>query len=380
VPRIVRIEPFVVSQRLQKPFSYSQWEYDRRTVCIVRVTADDGTYGWGEGYGPATVIRAGIEFLTPLLLDRDPLANGALWEAMQVRVADFARRGILMSAISALDLALWDLKGKLLRTPVHVLLGGRRREKVSVYATGLYFDREPNLRERLAREAVGYVEQGFRAVKMKVGLGVDEDAGNVAAVRHAIGDRARLMMDSNHAFLLREALALAERTAEHDIGWFEEPVSPDDFAGYRELRRKARIPIAGGECEYTVHGFHQLFGAEAVDIAQPDICACGGLTETQRIAALARAHFVDVTPHCWGTGIAFATGVHFLSTIDAIPGRLKTREQFLEMDRTENPLRDQLTVPRFQPNGGSIAVPDAPGLGVDVDLKKLEEFSDLTTA
>jgi D-galactarolactone cycloisomerase len=374
VPRIVRIEPFVVSQRLQQPFSYSQWEYDRRTVCIVRVTADDGTYGWGEGYGPATVIRAGIEFLTPLLLDRDPLANGALWEAMQVRVADFARRGILMSAISALDLALWDLKGKLLRTPVHVLLGGRRREKVSVYATGLYFDREPNLRERLAREAVGYVEQGFRAVKMKVGLGVDEDAGNVAAVRQAIGDRARLMMDSNHAFLLREALALAERTAEHDIGWFEEPVSPDDFAGYRELRRKARIPIAGGECEYTVHGFHQLFGAAAVDIAQPDICACGGLTETQRIAALARAHFVDVTPHCWGTGIAFATGVHFLSTIDAIPGRLKTREQFLEMDRTENPLRDQLTVPRFQPSGGSIAVPDAPGLGIDVDLKKLEEF------
>jgi D-galactarolactone cycloisomerase len=374
MPRIVRIEPFVVSQRLQKPFSYSQWEYDRRTVCIVRVTADDGTYGWGEGYGPAIVIRAGIEFLAPLLLDRDPLANGALWEAMQVRVADFARRGILMSAISALDLALWDLKGKLLRTPVHVLLGGRRREQVSVYATGLYFDREPNMRERLAQEAVGYVEQGFRAVKMKVGLGVDEDAGNVAAVRRATGDRARLMVDSNHAFLLREALALTERIAEHDIGWFEEPVSPDDYTGYRELRRKGRIPIAGGECEYGVPGFHQLFGAEAVDIAQPDICACGGLTETQRIAALARAHFVDVTPHCWGTGIAFATGVHFLSTIDAIPGRLKARELFLEMDRTENPLRDQLTVPRFSPSGGNIAVPDAPGLGVDVDLQKLEAF------
>jgi D-galactarolactone cycloisomerase len=375
MPRISRIETFVVTQRLQKPFSYSQWEYDRRTVCLVRVTSDDGTYGWGEGYGPAPVIRSGIEFLAPLLIDRDPLATGAAWQVMHTRVLDFARRGILLASISALDIALWDLKGKLLGVPVHVLLGGKRRDRVLVYATGMYFDREPNMRERLAKEAADYVQQGFRAAKMKVGLGIDEDAANVKAVRSAIGDKVRLMVDSNHAYLLHEALALAERIQDFDISWFEEPVSPDDYAGYRELRRKGRIPIAGGECEYGVHGFQQLFAAEAVDIAQPDICACGGITEAQRIAALARAHFVDVTPHCWGTGIAFATGLHFLSTIDVLPGRLRAREPFLEMDRTENPLRDQLTTPRFQPGDGSVPVPDAPGLGVDVDPARLEEFS-----
>jgi len=375
MPRIVRIEPFVVSQQLRKPFSYSQWEYDRRTVCLVRVVAEDGTYGWGEGYGPAAVIRAGIEFFAPLLLGRDPLATGALWQAMHVRGLDFARRGVLMAAISALDIALWDLKGKLLGTPVHVLLGGARRSRVNVYATGMYFDREPDLRPRLAREAAGYAQQGFQAVKMKVGLGVAEDAANVEAVRQAIGSEVRLMVDSNHAFLLSEALDLARRIEPLGISWFEEPVSPDDYTGYRELRRRSGIPIAGGECEYGVPGFRQLFAAEAVDIAQPDICACGGLTETQRIAALAREHFVDLTPHCWGTGIAFATGVHFLSSVDVLPGRLRAREPFLEMDRTENPLRDQLTVPRFLPDAGSVAVPDAPGLGVDVDENRLEEFA-----
>jgi D-galactarolactone cycloisomerase len=372
--RIIRIEPFVVSQPLQKPFSYSQWEYDRRTVCLVRVVADDGTYGWGEGYGPAGVIRAGIEFFSPLLIGRDPLATGALWQAMHVRGLDFGRRGVLLAAISALDIALWDLKGKLLDTPVHVLLGGARRPRVQVYATGMYFDREPGMRERLAHEAAGYVQQGFSAVKMKVGLGVGEDAANVGAVRQAIGDGPRLMVDSNHAYLRHEALDLAHRIEPLQISWFEEPVSPDDYAGYRELRRQSRIPVAGGECEYGVHGFQQLFDAEAVDIAQPDICACGGLTETQRIAALARTHFVDLTPHCWGTGIAFATGVHFLSTVDVLPGRLRAREPLLEMDRTENPLRDELTVPRFQPSEGGVAVPSAPGLGIDVDPKRLEEF------
>ncbi len=375
MPRIARIETFVVTQRLQKPFSYSQWEYDRRTVCLVRVTADDGTYGWGEGYGPAAVIKSGIEFLAPLVMGGDPLAIGALWQAMHVRATDFARRGVLLASLSAIDIALWDLKGKLLRTPVHVLLGGQRRARVQVYATGLYFDREPNLRERLAREAVGYVGQGFRAVKMKVGLGIEEDAGNVEAVRRAIGPHVRLMVDSNHAYLLHEALALTQRIEPFDISWFEEPVSPDDYAGYAELRRQSKIPIAGGECEYGVHGFHQLFSAAAVDIAQPDICACGGLTEAQRIAALARTHFVEITPHCWGTGIAFAVGLHFLSSVDVQPGRLRAREPFLEMDRTENPLRDLLTTPRFQPVDGCVAVPDLPGLGVDVDAKRLEEFA-----
>ena len=370
---IARVEAFVVSQKLCRPFHFSQWGFDRRAVCLVRVTTEDGRYGWGEGYGPADVVRAGVEFFAPLIQGGDSLLTGALWQRMHARGHDFNRRGVLLAALSAIDVALWDLKGKILGAPVHVLLGGKRRDAVSVYATGLYFDDAPNLTTRLANEAAGYVAQGFRAVKMKVGLGVEADAGNVRAVRAAIGPAVKLMIDSNHAFSLREALDLVRRVEDCDIAWFEEPLAPDDYEGYRELRARSSIPIAGGECEYGTAGFHQLFNAHAVDIAQPDLCACGGLTEGQRIAALARVHFVDVTPHCWGTGIGFAVGLHFLSTVDMQPGRLQMPEPFLEMDRTENGLRDELTT-RFQASDGRVAVPNAPGLGVDVDPGRLAEF------
>ncbi|MBL9200324.1 MAG: mandelate racemase/muconate lactonizing enzyme family protein [Opitutaceae bacterium] len=372
---IARVEAFVVSQPLRRPFHFSQWGFDRRAVCLVRVTTDDGRHGWGEGYGPADVVRAGVEFFAPHVLGGDPLRTGALWQRMHARGLDFGRRGVLLAALSAIDIALWDLKGKILGAPVHVLLGGKRRDAVAVYATGMYFDDEPDLAARLAAEAAGYAAQGFRAVKMKVGLGVETDAAHVRAVRAALGPRVKLMIDSNHAFGLREALDLVRRVEQHDIAWFEEPLSPDDYEGYRELRRRSAIPIAAGECEYGVAGFHQLFGADAVDIAQPDICACGGLTEVQRIAALARAHHVALTPHCWGTGIGFAVGLHFLATIDVLPGRRHPPEPFLEMDRTENALRDELTPPRFEARDGAVTVPDAPGLGIDVDLRRLADFS-----
>jgi D-galactarolactone cycloisomerase len=375
MPMIAKVETFIVSQQLQRSFYFSQWHYDRRTVCLVRVTTEEGSYGWGEGYGPAGVIASGVAFLAPLLQGADPRLTGELWQRLHTRAHDFIRRGVLLAALSALDLALWDLKGKLLKVPVHVLLGGRRRTTQPVYATGMYFDDEPNLRARLAAEARSYVDAGYRAVKMKVGLGVAEDAANVRAVRGAIGAEPQLMIDANHAYQLREARKLIEAVAEFDIGWFEEPLAPDDYDGYRELRGASPIPIAAGECEQGVAGFHQLLTARAVDIAQPDLCACGGLTEGLRIAALACAHFVALTPHCWGTGIGFAAGLHFVSTIDPLPGRLRPSDIFLEMDRTENPLRDVLTGPRFEARDGAVAVPDAPGLGVDVDLSALPRFA-----
>ena len=210
---------------------------------------------------------------------------------------------------------------------------------------------------------------------MKVGYSPNDDVKHVRAVRAAIGPDVALMIDANHAYRRDEARALCRALADYDVAWFEEPVSPEDYAGYAELRRSAAIPIAGGECEYLVHGFKRLFAAGAVDIAQPDICAAGGLTEVERIVALARAEHVAVTPHCWGTGIAFAAALHLAATLDVTPGRLHGTELPLEMDRTENPLRDQLTLPRFEVRDGAVALPDTPGLGVDVDPATLERFA-----
>ena len=137
--KISRIETYVAEQQLDRPFYFSQFEFQTRQICLVKVVADDGTYGWGEGYGPATVVKAGIEFLAPLVIDEDPLQVETIWSKMHLRSLDYARRGVLVAAISAIDIALWDLRGKLLGQPVSVLLGGRRREQVRVYATGLYF-------------------------------------------------------------------------------------------------------------------------------------------------------------------------------------------------------------------------------------------------
>lgn len=372
--RIKSIETYLVEQRLTRPFTFSQWAYTNRTICLVKITADDGSQGWGEGYGPASVVRAGIEFLKPLILGRDPLTVSALWQMMYLRTLDYARSGVLAAAISAVDVALWDLKGKLLGQPVHVLLGGKRRNAVRVYATGMYFTDDGKMEVRLANEAMEYVAQGFRAMKMKAGYTPEQDAKNVRSVRSAIGPDIALMIDANHAYNRSEARRLCRVVEPLGIGWFEEPLSPEDYVGHAELRQQTDIPIAGGECEYLEHGFKRLLDAQSVDIVQPDICAAGGLTELQRIIALVRAHNVDLTPHCWGTGIAFAAGVHLVSTLDAMPGRLIGTEPLLEMDRTENPLRDRLTYPRFEVKEGSVAVPDLPGLGIEVDEGLLEQF------
>ena len=373
--KITSIETFLAEQRLDTPFYFSQFEFQARQVCLVKVSAEDGTYGWGEAYGPATVARAGIDFLAPLAIGEDALQVEAIWQKLHLRSLDYARRGVLVAAISAIDIALWDLRGKLLGQPVSTLLGGRRRERVKVYATGLYFTQTADLVGKLVDEARLYASQGFEAIKMKVGLGLATDLRHVRAVRRAIGDDIQLMVDANHAYSLSEALRLAEAIEELDIAFFEEPVSPEDYDGYRELRQRISIPIAGGECEYLLEGFRHLLSGRCVDIAQPDICAAGGLSEVKRIAALARAWHVNIIPHSWGTGIAFAAGLHLVSSLDVLPGRLRMPEPLLEMDRSENPLRDQLTQPSFQVEAGRVAVPAGPGLGVDIDPDKLAEFS-----
>lgn len=372
--KITKIEPYVIVHKLDTPFYFSQWQYDTRKICIVKITLEDGTYGWGEGYGPAGVIKAGIEFFTPFLLGQDALGHEVLWQEMYRRSLDYARSGSLQAAVSAIDVALWDIKGKLLDQPVSVLLGGVKNPVIEPYATGLYFIRVDNLEELLVEEALLYKSQGFKAVKMKVGLGIKEDIKYVTAIRKAIGSDMRLMIDSNHAYSYKEALELSRKVEKYDISWFEEPVSPEDYDGYRRLRENTTIPIAGGECEYLKFGFKRLFENDCVDIAQPDICATGGLTEAKRIATLAQAYNKDVVPHTWGTWIAISAAVHFVGNLDKNPGRLYNDLPTMELDRTENALRDEVTKSDIVVKNGLLKVPNTPGLGVDIDVDALEKY------
>ena len=373
---IEKVESFLVSHSLEKAFSFSQKEYQSRAACLVKVTTDEGSYGWGEGYGPAELVEAGVGYLAPLILNKDPLQRENLWQAMYLHTLDHARRGIVLSALSAIDIALWDLSGKVLEQPVSVLLGGRKREKVRPYATGMYSTDVEDLPQYLADEALSYKEQGFEAMKMKVGFGIEDDLENVRAVRDAVGPEIELMVDANHGYSLREAKRLARAMEPLDIGWFEEPVSPEEYKSYRSLRESTSIPIAGGECEYLRSGFMQLFENQSVDIAQPDICAAGGLTEVKKISTMAQAFGVEVVPHSWGTGIALSAALHLVSNWDMIPGRLHDAVPFVEFDRTENRLRDEVVTPKLVIQQGRLEVPDQPGLGVDVDEDRLNAYLD----
>lgn len=372
--KIEKIETFVLKDTLSKSFFFSQWEYAERCICVVKVTASNGQFGWGEGYGPASVLEAGIKLLEPFIVGQNPLENEVIWNHMYRKTLDFARRGVLVASMSAIDIAIWDLKGKILGLPVSTLLGGAQRTKIKPYATGLYFSDHNNPSKDFDEEAKLYVAQGFKAIKMKVGLGIKADYENVKRMREVIGEDIDLMVDSNHAYTFREAVLLAKKIEPFNISWFEEPISPEFYKQYSELRNKTTIPISGGECEYLRFGFHQLLRNNSVDIIQPDICASGGLTEAKRIATLASTYGVDVIPHTWGTSIGIHVALHFISNLESIPGRMMKPDFLIEYDQTENGLREKLTYPAIEMVDGMIEVPNRPGLGIDVDEAVLREY------
>ena len=371
---ISKIETYVLKDTLEKSFFFFYLEYSERCICIVKITCSDGTYGWGEGYGPANILESGIEFLKAQVLGENPLHNEVIWNKMYRKTLDFARRGVLVASMSAIDIAIWDIKGKLLNQSVGSLLGGVQRKYVVPYATGMYFTEKDNLTKDFEVEAKLYLEKGFKAIKMKVGLGIAKDVNNVKHLRSIIGYDIKLMIDSNHAYTYTEALELSKKLEKYEISWFEEPVSPEFYEQYAELRQKTTIPIAGGECEYLRFGFHQLLKNKSVDIIQPDICACGGLTEAKRIASLASTYGVDIVPHTWGSSIGIHVALHFISNLESLPGRMFSPDFLLEFDQTENALREQLTFPKLEMKNGKIQVPSSPGLGLEVNEDELHKF------
>jgi D-galactarolactone cycloisomerase len=211
-------------------------------------------------------------------------------------------------------------------------------------------------------------------MKMKVGLGVERDAELVAAVREAIGSNARLMIDANHAYNTTEALALGRLVERHNIHWFEEPVSPLDVEGYLELKLRLPIPLAGGECEFTRFGFEPWLRRRALDYAQPDLCACGGISEGIKIATVASLYGVHVTPHAWGTAIGQAAALHFYAARPRHPSTLTKEDKLIECDLTESPFRNAIATKRLRLENGCWHLPQVPGLGIEVDPAAIERF------
>ncbi|MDF7825379.1 mandelate racemase/muconate lactonizing enzyme family protein [Pontiellaceae bacterium B12227] len=370
------IKTYRLQHKLEESFGFSQWHYDTRNALLVEIIDDSGAIGWGECYGPATVTQNAIDtFYAPLLLGWDPLKNEAAWNHCWRASIDFAMKGPMMGAISGIDMALLDLKGKLLGVSASELMGGRLRDSVECYATGMYFRKQPEteLLETILTEAADYVDQGFKALKIKIGKNMAFDKQLIEAMRRTFPN-ARLMADSNHAYDLPEAVEIGKLLSTHSYAWFEEPLSPTHPALFRQLADKVDIPIATGECEQTRYGFQNLLKEGGVQIAQPDLAYCGGPTEAVKIRAIASSMGINTVAHCWGTQLNLASAAHFLATTYVEPGRAETAPPLLEKDLTPNPMRDEMYAVEMVAKKGTVAVPTAPGLGVAPDRAAMKQF------
>jgi D-galactarolactone cycloisomerase len=198
--KITNVHTHVLEAPLSQPFAYSRAWYDTRTAMLVEIETDTGLVGWGECYGPARITEAVVKSVAPWLIGEDPLRTDFLWQMIYARLRDHGQKGVVIQGLSGIDIALWDIKGKHFGVPVHQLLGGPLRTSVQAYATGLYRRRSGDPLQYLAEEAENYVAEGFKAVKLKVGFGVEEDAAVTRAVREATGPGVVLMVDANHAY------------------------------------------------------------------------------------------------------------------------------------------------------------------------------------
>ena len=374
---IKKVTCHVVSAPVERPFTSSRgWLYKTRGSCIVEIETADGITGWGECYGPSAVAKAYIETqFAPRIIGRDAFDVEVIWEDLYNRIKDYGPRGMVTSAMSGIDIALWDIIGKACGKPIHKLIGGAQRTEVTSYATGLYFIDMDRLIEEAVEEAREYVEQGFVAIKMKIGLGDPKlDIRRVAAVREAIGDKTRLMVDANHCFTVPQAIRIGRELEKLDVEWFEEPISPEDIDGYVEVTRALDMAVAGGENEFTRWGFRDLVVRKAMDIIQPDVCAAGGISECRKIATLASAHGVECVPHAWGSVIGLAATLQFLAALPDQPPSFRPMPPLLEFEQCENPFRDHLSVEPIVQHRGKVQIPTGPGLGIEIDRSILDRY------
>jgi D-galactarolactone cycloisomerase len=372
--KIRDVKTYVLDAALAEPFAYSQAWYERRGACLVEIVGEDGNSGWGEAFGPARLTAPIVDFYKPLLLGEDALATERHWQTLYNRLRDHGQKGLAIEALSAIDIALWDLKGQHLGVSVQRLIGGPLRDRVEAYATGFYRKRGGDPLVYLVEEAHERVTAGFKAIKLKLGFGMDEDVRLCAAVRKAIGPGIRIMADANHAYDALGAIQLGRLIQPLDIAWFEEPVPPEDLAGYREVKAALDIPIAGGEAEFTRWGFRPLITERLVDILQPDIAAAGGISETKKIADMANAFGVRVNPHVWGTGVALAASLQLIACLPHNPPGLHPIEPLLEFDQSEHPIRMAVIAEPIVQKAGWVEIPDRPGLGIEIDRQAIEKF------
>ncbi|WP_069806654.1 mandelate racemase/muconate lactonizing enzyme family protein [Vulcanisaeta thermophila] len=380
--KITDVKTYVLRAEVGKPVTGFRGHYETVasrishgfTAVYVKIETDEGIVGWGESIAreaPSAAASVINELFKPMLLGRDPLDNEVLWEelftAMRIR-GHFA--GYYVEALSGVDLALWDIKGKYFGKPVHKLLGGAFRDRATAYASSVLF-MSP---EDTVKEVSRLVEQGFRYVKVKIGRGYDVDKAVIKAIRDSLGDEVEIMVDANTAYNVATAIKVGRMLEKYDVLWFEEPVPPDNLEAYVRVSRALDIPIAAAETLFTKYQWLEFMRRGAMDIAMPDIARVGGITEAMKIASLADSFGIPMTFHVGlsGAGCRAAT----LQVIASLPSHIIFTPTYEYYYIEKNPLAYDIPKEPIEVfKKDEVIIPDKPGLGLNIDEEKLKQYT-----
>jgi L-rhamnonate dehydratase len=368
--RITQVEPVI----LRLPKLDSTRADGTQDVFLVRIYTDEGITGIGEADTSPYLARTAIDMpsshsisrgVGELLIGEDPMQIDRLWQRVYDGTAYYGRSGLGMHVLSGIDIALWDLAGKAFGQPISELLGGRRVDRVRVYASEVMPEKPEQVRA-IGEQAVA---DGYGAFKLGWGpLGADpgRDAELIFAAREAIGPGRDLMIDGGQAYTVKSALSLLERVADAELYWLEEPLAPDDIDGYRQLSDRTRTRIATGEADTGIAAFEALARRARIDVLQPDISRCGGFTVARQIRDLVKAHGPHVVPHCFSSGVLVAASLQVVAALD--------RPTYAEYSIADSPFVNQLLAEPMQLRDEHVAVPTGPGLGIELDEELLEHM------
>lgn len=363
---ITEVESFAVSIPLEEPVAFATRVVEQRDHAITYIRTDNGLEGLGYslGYGGAQLIADAVEdILAPMVVGEDPRDTERLWREMFDGTVQAGRKGIMVRAISTIDIALWDIKAKDADQPLYKLLGANTDE-LPAYASGGYYRDDKGL-EGLREEMQMYVDRGHDVMKIKVGRrSVEEEVERVKVARETIGDQRKLLLDANGKWKNKqEAVRACRAFSEYDPYFIEEPVMPDSIDLMSEVNGALDYPVAAGELEFSRYGFAELLRQNAVEIIQPDVTVVGGVTEWMRVANMANCYDIPIAPHYnWDLHIQLLAAVENGLWIE-----------FFHRDTDVKAFDDVIEHP-IEPENGIIELPDRPGHGVSIDDSKLEEF------
>ena len=385
--KITSIKSHVLRYELEKELGYSQQYYKYRTAHLVEVETNEGITGWGECFGPGNIALANKfiveKVIQPLIKGEDPTNKEYIWHKVYNLLRDSGQKGMPIQALSGVDIALWDILSKKANLPLYQLIGGKCNNQIPVYGYGMMLQKKnvDELTKLFKDESKKIKEKNFKAMKMKIGIGPKDDLKLVKAVRDEIGDDFKLMVDANHAYNINDAMYVGKGLDEMDIFWFEEPVAPEDYDGYKELKDNLKTNIAGGEAEFTKYGWNQLIKQRCIDIAQPEVCGLGGITEYLKISALAQSNFIPIINHVWGSALSVAVNIHLLTAQPDMPGGLFPFKSMLEFDTTDKNIfitdlcTENLSVlEQVKKNNGYVKPIENLGIGINPDKDFIKKF------